>query len=61
MADRTLTPDEIKGLANRLAAASMKVPRPLRTDLTLAVLLIRVFLRTGLIAGPVTLEGNGHG
>jgi hypothetical protein len=60
---RTLTPDEIKDIANRLAAAagSMKVPRPLRTDLTITVLLIRVLLRTGVIAGPVILEGNGHG
>jgi hypothetical protein len=63
MADRTLTPDEIRVLANRLAAAaaSVKVARPLRTDLTVAVLLIRVLLRTGIIAGPINLEEGDHG
>jgi hypothetical protein len=63
MADHTVSLNEIKALADRLAASagSVKVPRPLRTDLTLAVLLIRVLLRTGLIAGPITLEGGGHG
>jgi len=59
---RTLSLDEIKDLANRfaVAAGSMKVPRPLRTDLVLTALLIRVLLWTGVIAGPVTLgERNG--
>ena len=62
MTDRTLTLDEIKDLANRLAAAagSMKVPRPLRTDLVLTALLIQVLLRTGVIAGPVT-QGERNG
>jgi hypothetical protein len=58
---RVLSLDDIKGLAARLSAAAGSVPRALRTDIVLASLLLKTLLRTGVIAGPVTLGGRDDG
>jgi hypothetical protein len=60
---RILTLDEIKGIATRLATAatSIRGPRSLRTELLLASLLIQTLIRSGVIAGPVTLRGSHDG
>jgi hypothetical protein len=64
MADpRLLSIAELHAIAPRLAAASrsVKVPRPLRTDLALVSSLLSTLLRTGVISAPVMLTGERDG
>ena len=59
MADpRVLTTDELRELAGRLltASGSLRIPRPLRHRA--AALVIPTLLRTGVIAGPLSLGGR---
>jgi len=53
----SINPSELRELAGRLeaASASIKLPRPLRTDLRLAAHVLGALLRDGAIAAPIEL------
>jgi hypothetical protein len=53
----TVTTDELQDLADRLlmTSGSIRVPRPLRSDLLLAARLLHTLLKTGVVTAPIEL------